>query len=191
MTDFDFDAFAQRDSACDDTAGVSSLFAELLGLDQTIVSTEVALVHRTVSSEASYLKLAEEDFNLLRQTVVFELKLLGQSVAHKRVRNLVRALQVCGLASLGAMAMAFKDVNALRTTVIWEGLPEGIAHSDGDSVLSIADSIAVMGLRDSIVDARSAQKAAGLPRKPTRTVDRSALLVQHGFDAWPRDSAPS
>ena len=94
------------------------------------MSAEVALVHRTVSGEASYLKLAEEDFNLLRQTVVFELKLLGHSVAHKRVQNLIRALQVCGLASLGAMAMAFKDVNALRTTVIWEGLPEGVAHRE-------------------------------------------------------------
>ena len=75
--------------------------------------------------------------------------------------------------------------------MIWERLPEGVAYSDGDSVLSIADSIAVMGLRDRIVDAKSAQKAAGLPRKPTRTVDRSALLLQQGFDAWPWDSAPS
>ena len=171
MTDFDFDAIAQRDAACTDTAGLSSVFAELLGLDHAIVAAEVGLVHRTVGGEASYLKLAEDDFLLLRQTVVFELKLLGQSVAHKRVRNLIRALQVCGLESLGAMAMAFNDVSALRSTVVWESIDDGLIHSDGDSVLSIVDSITAMGLRDRIMDAKSAQKAAGLPRKPTRTVD--------------------
>ena len=91
MTDFDVDAFTQRDAACADTAGVSYVFAELLGLNHAVVAAEVALVHRTVSGEASYLKLAEDDFLLLRQTVVFELKLLGQSVAYKRARNLIRA----------------------------------------------------------------------------------------------------
>ena len=58
-------------------------------------------------------------------------------------------------------------------------------------MLSIADSITVMSLRDRIVDAKSGPKVAGLPRRPTRTVDRAALLLQHGYDAWSRDSAPS
>lgn len=86
-----FTALAHCDRVLSDEKFASQPFADALGVDLDVMNAQIDSVARAVDGDPGFVNLADEDFLLLRQRVMFELTCLGRAVRAPRVREIIRA----------------------------------------------------------------------------------------------------
>lgn len=190
-----FTALAHCDRVVSDDELVSQAFADALGVDLDVMNAQIDAVAQVVDGEPAFLNLADEDFFVLRQRVMFELACLGRAVRAPRVREIIRACQVWGFSGVADLAKNYPSPADLAT-ITWANVPSGAAGNQyrGREILSGPERTAIVAFAVALKEQRvelARVTARAAEERPTRCINFDTARAAHGYSHFDPETLPA